>query len=106
MAKKEQKKEIKPKNVPIIWRMPDIMQTPFATNMFIQTIEDEFKISFFEIKPPIRFNDNEPWPETVNADYVTGVIVTPKRLEKFIKALQDHLNKYNAKKNSGDQENK
>ncbi len=84
--------------VPIEWRIPDGAMTPFATNMLVQTIENEFKISFFEIKPHIRLNESEPIPSSVKADCVASVIVTADRLPKFIEALQIQLNKYKSKK--------
>jgi len=89
------KKEV---TVPIEWYIPEGLITPFATNMIIQTIEHEFKISFFEIKPSIRLDDFLPLPDKVRADCVGSVIVSADRLPKFIEALQTQLNKYNLKK--------
>jgi hypothetical protein len=86
------------KEVPIEWHLPDGLMTPFATNMLIQTIENEFKISFFEIKPMIRLSDSEPIPSKVKAVCVASVIVTADRLPKFIEVLQSQLDKYNLQK--------
>lgn len=99
------KKSITPKEeskakataVPIEWHVPDGLITPFATNMLIQTIEHEFKISFFEIKPQIRLDNTQPLPDKIGADCIASVIVTADRLPKFIEALQSQLDKYNAK---------
>lgn len=88
--------------VSIDWRIPDGIATPFATNMLIQTIENEFKISFFEIKPPIRIDKSDPMPTKVRADLVANVIVTPDRLTKFIDAMQVQLKKYESKKQDKD----
>lgn len=105
MAKKKEKTNIKKAEaskkeiaLPIEWHIPEGLITPFATNMIIQTIENEFKISFFEIKPSIRLLNTEPFPEKVRAEFVAGVIVTADRLPNFIKALQIQLDKYVAKK--------
>jgi len=100
MAKKKTDISKKEMVIPIEWHMPDGIITPFATNMIVQTIENEFKISFFEIKPSVRLLDSDPFPDKVRADCVASVIVTPERLPKFIKALQTQLDKYIAKKTS------
>lgn len=100
MAKKkipEQAANI-PAGVPLRWFIPDNLITRFASNMIVQSIENEFKISFFEIKPPIRLGPSDPLPKEVVAECVSSVIVTPERLPKFIQALQNHLDKYNTVK--------
>lgn len=84
--------------IPIEWHFPDGLMTSFATNMLVQTIENEFKISFFEIKPPVRLDDSQPRPEKVKADCVASVIVTADRLPKFIEVLQTQLSKYQSHK--------
>jgi hypothetical protein len=83
--------------VSIEWYVPEGVMTPFATNMVIQTIENFFKISFFEIKPSIRLEESAPIPTKVRADCVASVIVTPDKLPKFIEVLQRQLEKYIAK---------
>lgn len=80
--------------VPIEWHVPDGLITPFATNMLVQIIEHEFKLSFFEIKPQIRLESNQPLPDKIRADYIASVIVTADRLPRFIEALQSQLEKY------------
>lgn len=96
------KKKVIPPNkaiaIPIEWHIPEGQMTPFATNMTVQIIENEFKISFFEIKPPVRFDDSEPLPSKARADWIASVIVTADRLPKFIEVLQTQLNKYQSKK--------
>ena len=93
--KKEQKGHI----LSIEWNIPDNIITRFATNMTIQTIENEFKISFFEVKPPIVLSevDQKKMKKigTVKADCVGSFIVTPDRLPKFIAVLNEQLSKYN-----------
>ena len=87
--------------VPIKWYIPDNIIARFASNMVIQTIESEFKISFFEMKPGILLQTSETLPKEVRADCVASVIVTADRLPKFIEVLQKHLNQYNLTKNIG-----
>lgn len=90
------------KDVPINWRIPEGISTPFATNMLVQIIEHEFKLSFFEIKPPILLDTTQKRPDSVSADYIGGIIVSADRLPKFIKVLQTQLDQYNAKQNDDD----
>ena len=86
------------KEVPIDWHIPDGLISRFASNMLVQTIENEFKLSFFEIKPPLVFDDSAPLPVKVRADCVASVIVTADRMPTFIAALQMQLNKYHQSK--------
>lgn len=98
MSKKETKKTKQVMVAPLKWYIPDYIITRFASNMIIQNVENEFKISFFEIKPPIRLGSSDPLPKEILAECVASVIVTPDRLPKFIEALQGHLDKYNSVK--------
>lgn len=77
--------------IPIEWHIPEGVMTPFATNMLVQTIENEFKISFFELKPAIRLSTSDPMPTSIGADCVASVIVTEDRLSKFVEVLQSQL---------------
>lgn len=73
--------------VPIRWHVSDEIITRFASNMVVQRIENDFKLSFFELKPDIRIPPNaEPLKEVV-AECVASIIITKDRLPKFIDAL-------------------
>lgn len=96
-AKKTSKKKVeKTVFVPVKWHIPDTIITRFATNITVQMMESEFKISFFEQKPEMYFEPSPP-PSEVQADCVASVIVTPDRLSRFIAVLQDQLDKYNSR---------
>lgn len=84
--------------IPIKWRISDSIVTRFASNVVIQTIENEFKVSFFEIKPEIKISPSDEVPHEVLADCVASVIITADRMPKFIKALQAQLDTYNERK--------
>lgn len=101
MAGRKVETKIKGATVPLEWGDPEGMITPFAFNMTVQTIEDIFKISFYEVKPPIRIDESTPPPSKVRADCVANVLVTPDRLSKFIEVLQKHLDKYRLQKQTG-----
>lgn len=98
MAQKKIKKPEQEVKAVIKWNIPDYIISRFASNMLVQTMENEFKILFFEIKPPIRFAPSDPAPTEVQADCVASIIVTPDRLPKFIEALQKQLARYNLTK--------
>ena len=97
MATKKVKKDEKVQKIPIPlkWHISDGIIARFATNMTVQIIENEFKLSFFEIKPEIILDPSAPPPKEVLAECVASVIVTTDRLPKFIEALQKQLEIYN-----------
>ncbi len=95
MAKKEEDKQ-KPEGVriPIEWYIPEGMITPLAFNMTVQAMEDVFKVSFFEVKPPLRTSEPATPPSKIRADCVASVFITPAKLPKFISILQKQLDSY------------
>jgi hypothetical protein len=96
VAKKETAKKEKIA-IPLEWYVPEGMMTPLAFNMTVQTIEDVFKVSFFEVKPPIQTDESAPHPSKVRADCVASVFITPDKLAKFIEVLQKQLDNYKLK---------
>ncbi len=98
MTKKEEQKE---QQLSIEWNIPDNMIARFATNIVVQTIENEFKISFFEIRTPIILSDEDREKMkkigTIRADCIGSIIVTPDRMQKFIQVMNEQLSKYNSK---------
>jgi len=86
----------------IEWNISDDIITRFATNMVVQTIENEFKVSFFELKQDIvlREEDMKKMVKggTVRADCIASIIITPDRMHKFIEAMTTQLTKYESSK--------
>ena len=96
MAKNKNVEIIKKgKEVPIKFNIPSTIITRFASNMVIQTFENEFKISFFEIKPEIRLDPSDEIPDNVLADCVASVIVNANKLPSFIEILQKQVDRHN-----------
>ena len=97
---KKQKTTLNPSQmqVKIEYDIPENMPTYFVTNMVIQRIEHEFKVSFFELRRPLLLTEEDKEKirtlQSVKAICVSSVSVTPDRLQIFIEALQDQLNKY------------
>lgn len=100
MTKKKEEKEATKvelkagKVVPIKWNVSADIISRFATNILVQKLDNEFKISFFEIKPPISFSEKDQLPDNVPADCVASIIVTANRLPGFIEVLRRQMEKY------------
>ena len=88
------KNEKKVVAIPIEWYMPEGNMTPTAFNMTIQVMEDIFKVSFFEIKPPIQVDESAPPPDKIRADCIASVFIAPHRIPKFIELLQNQYDNY------------
>lgn len=95
MPRKKKEATVKAITLPIKWNVSEAIITRFASNILIQTIENEFKISFFEINPPIRLAPSDKIPSEMRADCIASIIVTANKLPSFINALQKHLDTYN-----------
>lgn len=84
--------------IPIEWYVPEGLMTSFTSNIVVQVIENVFKISFFEINPPIQLDESAPVPTKIRADCIARVIVTPDKLSSFIEVLQKQYKKYMSEK--------
>lgn len=89
----------------IQWSIPDELSTCYATNLVVQHTEHEFFITFFELVPPItlsKTSEEIKQMESVQAHALTRIVVTPERLESFIQAMQENLDRYRASVNISD----
>ena len=86
--------------VPIEWHISEDLDSKYATNLVIQHSEYEFIIDFFEMRHPLILGDpdqvREQWEklESVRAECVARIIVSPNRMQEFINVMQADLNKY------------
>jgi hypothetical protein len=93
------KKKSQERVIPMVWNFPDDLLSGYATNMLVQTGEQELFISFFELQPPVLLTPEDATRlESVKAECIAKIIVTPERLTVFIEVLQKQLDAYNAKK--------
>jgi hypothetical protein len=83
-------------SVPVKWHIPDDIITRFASNMVVQMIENEFKVSFFELQPEITLDPSKKL-EVMPAKCVASVIITADRLQKFIDVLQTQMDLYKSR---------
>lgn len=84
--------------LPLKWHVPDDIVSRFATNLVVQTLEDAFKLSFFEAKPEIRLQKTAAIPRDVRADCVACIIISPEKLPSIIQVLQRQLDSFNESK--------
>lgn len=90
--------------IPLDYYFPESLVTRFATNMVIQHSQEEFVLSFFEVKGPILLGTKEETQATlkslksVRADCVARLIITPGRMLGFISAMEQNWATYLAKK--------
>ncbi|MGR3174944.1 MAG: DUF3467 domain-containing protein [Candidatus Scalindua sp.] len=105
MVKKKTKAKTKTKaskedefvTIPLKFHIPDTIITHFVTNTTVQIMEQEFKISFFEMKPELCLDPTAKLPSKVQADCVASVVMTPERISRLISTLQAQLDKYNSR---------
>lgn len=80
--------------IPIKWHMPENIISRYASNVLVHALENEFLISFFEIKPEIRLDPNTPLPKEARADCIANIIMSPHKIPLFIDALTKQYNKF------------
>ncbi|MBU4226023.1 MAG: hypothetical protein KKC71_09410 [Chloroflexi bacterium] len=86
--------------VPIEWNIPDNLVARYATNMVVQRLENEFLISFFEIKPPIILGEPDKIEsrlkelKSLRADCVAQIIVAEDKMPSFVGALESNLKRF------------
>jgi len=104
MAKKKivSQKELPEIHIPIKWHVPDTKSSHFASNIVVQILENEFKLSFFEIKPEIRINETDSLPNEVRADCVASVIINAQKMPRLIEAMQKQYAIYQGREKSID----
>ena len=87
------------REIPLIWDIPEDLVSGYATNILVQTGEHEFFVSFFETPPPVLLKPTDVEKlESVRAECIARLIISPERIQSFIDALQQQLDGYNKKK--------
>jgi len=83
----------------MLWDSTDDVFSVYATNILVQATEQEFYVSFFEARPPFIFvpEDIEKL-ESVRAECVARVIISPERMTAFLNVMQQQLDAFNRKK--------
>ena len=93
------KKPAQQRAIPVVWNFPEDTLSGYATNLLVQTGEQELFLSFFETRPPVLFDPADAEKlESVTAECIAQIIVTPERLAKFMEVLQQQLDAFNTKR--------
>lgn len=88
------KKQDQSQVLPVEWNVPEDMVARYATNMVVQRLENEFLISFFEIRPPIILGEpaevikKYQQMKSVTANCVARIIVAAEKMPSFVNALE------------------
>ena len=82
-------------------RIPDNIQSGFATNFVIQQQEDHFVLSFYEaIVPPVIGKSQEEQKKiyealgTIEARCVSRIVMTPGKMIEFVAILTKNIETY------------
>ncbi|HEX7723997.1 MAG TPA: hypothetical protein VF397_17670 [Pyrinomonadaceae bacterium] len=93
------KKKPQERTIPMVWNFPDDLLSRYATNILVQTGDQELYVSFFEIQHPVLLEPGDiNKVESVNAECIAKIVVTPERLTLFVDVLQKQLTAFKAKK--------
>lgn len=89
------------KTVQIIRRYPDDLQSHFVQSLVIQHQPDYFVLSFFEVWPPPILGETEAEKhklleelDNIEAKCVARLVVTPDRMEEFLRLITENYSKY------------
>ncbi len=83
--------------LPIEWSVPDCIVARYATNMVVQRLENEFLISFFEVRPPIILGEPPEVAEklkqkkSITANCVAQIIVAAEKMPSLVNALENSI---------------
>ena len=97
MPGKKQGKQEQPQILPVEWKVSDDIVARYATNMVVQRLENEFLISFFDIRPPIILGEPEDITKklretkSVTANCVAQIIVAVEKMPSFVNALENSI---------------
>lgn len=93
-------KKIEQIQIPIEWHIPEDLKSHYVTNLVVQHTDQEFIISFFEIEQPIVLGSPEEVKSKfkeigkLRANCIARIIVTPKRMQDFINAMQTNFDRF------------
>ncbi len=92
--------------IPLEWRVPEDLETHFATNVVVSHSEGGFFLTFFEVVPPFILGDVEKLAElkSVPAKAVARVAIAADRMEPFIDAMKRNLESYRRAKELAEKE--
>ncbi len=84
----------------IEWHVPESVLPRYATNFVVQATEHEFRLYFFDIRPPLIVGTPEEQRrkrrelQSVHAECVANLAIAPVRMAELVKLLSDYLKRY------------
>ena len=90
------------KGVPIIWEVPGDLPTHYATHLVVQHTDEDFTITFFDLRPPLLMGPPEAQKQLeamqiVRPKALARIVVSPARMRQFIQVMQDNLKTFEEK---------
>lgn len=89
-----------PRRVSIVWNVPSDVAPRYATNFVVQASDNEFRLYFFDIKPPMTIGTPEEQRQqldqlqSVTAECVASLVVAPARMGELVTLLQGYFERY------------
>jgi hypothetical protein len=94
--KKPSKKDSEIISFPLRWRVPDDLSTIYSNHIIITHVGGEFYLYYGEAPSPPALK-REDFPEEITCFARARIVVSPERLETFLKVMNENLQ--NFKKN-------
>jgi len=97
-------KEIPAGSIPIRFEIPASVETRYVTNFVAQHTDQEFIVSFFEVRPPLLLGSPEENQQqleqmgAVPAECVARIVLSPARMGELLRVLTANYDSYTSKK--------
>jgi hypothetical protein len=85
------------KVVPVIWEVPAGVPTHYSTNLVVQHTDEDFTITFWDVRPPVLIGTREEKRKQVEAlkeirpTALVRIILSPSKMREFTQVMQDNL---------------
>jgi Protein of unknown function (DUF3467) len=85
------------KVVPIIWEVPAGLPTHYSTNLIVQHSDEDFTITFWDVRPPVLIGTREDKLRQVEElreirpTALVRIILSPRKMREFTQVMQDNL---------------
>jgi hypothetical protein len=81
----------------IVWEVPTGFPTHYATHLVAQHSDEDFTITFWDLRPPVLMGSPDEKSQQVKAlkevrpTALARIVVTPRRMREFVQVMQDNL---------------